>query len=74
MKKIARNAAKILRKRDRGTGTNLWDVLKIFPLVAGGFFLLALFTKWIGFAAAFAVVTIPALALGAVICFSHEEE
>ena len=31
-------------------------------------------SAWIGFAAAFAVVTIPALALGAVICFSHEEE
>lgn len=74
MKKMAKGVAEIVRRRDRETGLNLLDFLRIFPMVVGVVFLLALFTKWLGFAAAFAVVVIPILAIAAAACFFLDSE
>ena len=69
MKKMAKGVAEIVRRRDRETGVNLLDFLKLLPMVVGVVFLLVLFTKWLGFASAFAVVVIPILAIAAAACF-----
>ena len=74
MKKMAKGVAEIVCRRDRETGVNLLDILKIFPMVVGVILLLALFTKWLGFAAAFAVVVIPILGIVAAACFILDRE
>lgn len=72
MKRITKNVATMVNRRERETGICMKDILKGIPLCCATICLLVLMTQWIGFAAGFAVTMISALVLAAAYGFFSE--
>ena len=73
MKKSIKNVYAMLIHRDEEIGICAMDVLKYTLIAAVLIGVLLMLTKWIGFAAAFAVTFLSVAAVAAGICFCIEE-